>query len=419
MDEELRYLTEHGIIDLPHIRQQMEMAERKEILESHPYKVWEGKGGKWFTYVDKGKDNPKKLVRRNSQKAVEDAIVKAWRDYVNTYTIEMAFEAWMERKAEISCIEKSTQRRYRNTFDRYYDEWRDKNLRFINPDDYVDFLERLVPKYHMTAKEFSNVKTITRGFLKLAKRNKIITWYADYMIGEVDVSRRTYRHDYKEDYEEVYNEAETAKVIDYLSQNMDSRNMALLLIFMTGMRVGEVVSLKNTDVCDGYITVRRTEQHIDDGLGNYSYVVKESPKTEAGRRDVVIPPAADGLIHRIRMLNPFGEWLFVEDRNCSAKGNRLNEKQIEYRLYKVCQKVGIYHKSPHKIRKTYISMLLDGNLDNRLITDQVGHTNVGTSERYYHRNRKSIERKRMILSEIPELGILGERVKKVKSKVGY
>lgn len=32
MDEELRYLTEHDIIDLPHIRQVIEMEKRKESV---------------------------------------------------------------------------------------------------------------------------------------------------------------------------------------------------------------------------------------------------------------------------------------------------------------------------------------------------------------------------------------------------
>ncbi|MCD8370474.1 MAG: tyrosine-type recombinase/integrase [Clostridiales bacterium] len=72
------------------------------------------------------------------------------------------------------------------------------------------------------------------------------------------------------------------------------------------------------------------------------------------------------------------------------------------RLPRLCNKPGIYRKSPHKIRKTYGSILLDSHVDNRMITDQMGHTDIGCTENYYHRNRKSIEQKTHILSDIPE-----------------
>lgn len=73
------------------------------------------------------------------------------------------------------------------------------------------------------------------------------------------------------------------------------------------------------------------------------------------------------------------------------------------RLNRLCEKINVYHKSPHKIRKTYGSILLDNHIDNVLIVGQMGHTDIVTTENHYHRNRKTLEKKTKILSGIPEL----------------
>lgn len=67
------------------------------------------------------------------------------------------------------------------------------------------------------------------------------------------------------------------------------------------------------------------------------------------------------------------------------------------------KKLDIYKKSPHKIRKTYGSILLDHNIDNRMIMEQMGHIDITCTENHYHRNRRNLDAKSQILSSIPEL----------------
>ena len=68
-----------------------------------------------------------------------------------------------------------------------------------------------------------------------------------------------------------------------------------------------------------------------------------------------------------------------------------------------------YHKlftavtdEPYCPRKPCGSILLDNCVDNRLIIDLMGHTDIAMTEGHYHRNRRSLERKAQILSSIPE-----------------
>ena len=111
----------------------------------------------------------------------------------------------------------------------------------------------------------------------------------------------------------------------------------------------------------------------------------------------MIPEDYAWLSAKIRNLNPFGEYVFVD-----SQGKRMTTNCIRRRQERNCRKLDIYRKSPHKIRKTYGTILLDNNIDNRLIMGQMGHTDIMCTENHYHRNRKTIEKKSNILSAIPD-----------------
>lgn len=169
-------------------------------------------------------------------------------------------------------------------------------------------------------------------------------------------------------------------------------------MFVTGIRVGELVGLKHSDFDRNAFKIRRTETRYVDKDGQYVCSIKEFPKSDAGVRVVIVPSGYEWLCGRIKELNAFGEYIFTD-----VKGNRLSTQAVRMRLKRICKKLNIYHKSPHKIRKTYGSILLDNHVDNMLITGQMGHTDITTTENHYHRNRKTLEKKTRILSSIPEL----------------
>ena len=86
----------------------------------------------------------------------------------------------------------------------------------------------------------------------------------------------------------------------------------------------------------------------------------------------------------------------------NSRGERMTTNCFRARLRRICDKLGIYKKSPHKIRKTYGTILLDNNVDERFVLGQMGHSNVKVTENHYHRNRKSIAKKVEVVSRIPD-----------------
>lgn len=391
----MRFIINSGIIDIGDVQNSIEAMKREELLKKHPYKIWQGKDGKWYTYMpdhEKGRI----LKKRTTQKAIEDIVIQYWKTEAENPTICEVFKEWNDRRLELKKISNATHLRNTQIFNRHYKEFGDRRIKSVDADDIEEFLEQQIPRYDLTAKAFSNLKTVTRGLLKRAKKRKLISFNVEELFQEIDTSETDFKKVIKEDYEEVFSEEEMSTIIGYLENNPDMMNLGILLMFVTGARIGEVVSLKHDDFNGNNFKIRRTETRFTDKNGKYVHIVKEFPKSQAGVRTAIIPKDYEWLVKAIKLQNPFCEYIFVKD------GKRISTQAMRMRLKRICQKLGIHHKSPHKIRKTYGSILLDNHIDNKLIMEQMGHTDILCTEEHYHRNRKSVDQKSLILSSIPE-----------------
>lgn len=384
------------MIDMSHVQEQIEMNKRKELLEKHPYRIWEGKDGKWRTYIPNG--DKRRLVKRSSRESIENEVITYWKKEIENPTIREVFEEWNDRRLGLKKIAPSTHQRNKQTFCRHYKEFGEERIKSVTLVEIEEFLEEQIPKYDLTSKAFSNLRTITKGFMMRAKKRNLVSYDVVGFFRELDISDANFKKKVAINEKEVYDEEELPMVFDYLEGKLDDiRNLGILVMFLTGVRVGELVALKNSDFHGNTFRVCRTETRVPSPEGSgYEYRIKDFPKTEAGDRTAIIPSDYSWVVERLRSINPSGEYVFFEN------GKRLTTNTIRRRMERMCKKLGIVPKSPHKARKTYGSILLDNKIDERLITDVMGHTDIGMTEVHYHRNRKSINRKEAILSAIPE-----------------
>lgn len=382
------------MIDLAYVQEQIEMNKRKELLAKHPYRIWEGKDGKWRTYLP-DKEKNRKLVKRNTEQSIEDVVVEYWKEQLENPTIREVFTEWNDRRLELKKISDSTHLRNEQIFNRHFSEFGKRKIKSVDQEEIEEFLEEQIPEYNLTSKAFSNLKTITRGVLKRARKRKLIDFNVEELFQEMDVSDSDFHKVIHEDYEEVFDEDEMPKIMEYLIDHPDMSNIAILLMFVTGARIGEVVALKHSDFDGCTFKIRRTETRYKKD-GKYICEVKNFPKSHAGVRTAIIPHEYAWIAEKIRHINPFEEYIFVKD------GKRVSTHSVRMRLRRVCDKLKIYRKSPHKIRKTYGTILLDNHIDQQLIIGQMGHTNILCTENHYHRNRKGIKKKSIIISSIPE-----------------
>lgn len=401
----------HGMIDSDRLKYQVEMIKRKEILKKHneAYKCWEDNNGYWNTYLPTATGG-RKRVKKRTKYEMDDIIIDHYISLEESPPIQEIYNNWIYRKISLKKIQPNTVDRYNCVFQRHFQELGEMNIDAMQPADWEYFMERQIVEYNLSSKGFSNLKTICRGLLLFAKKNGYISWNVTEMFDDMDLSERQFHNVVKESSDEVFNEAEAISLIRFLCTNPDNTNRAILLLYLTGMRVGEVVSIRKSDVSGNIIRIRHTESRVSkenanidsinkDGLiesSTHYYYIKESPKTQAGNREVLIPKdfmwIMDDLIN-----NSSSEFLFTNDT-----GERITTNVVRRRLEKINRKLGIKPKSPHKLRKTYASILLDNNLDNNLITSLMGHTDISMTEGHYHRDRKDQDKKNALVSNLVE-----------------
>lgn len=395
--EDVAFCLERGIINIPDIQSIIEMEKHKNLIENHPYKYWQGKDGNWYVYIPDEKKG-RILKKRTTKEGIEDVICNYQLSLIENPTLEEIFSEWNDRRRDLKKITKSSHSRMKQTFKRHFQDFGKKRIRDVSELEIVEFLEEQIPKYHLTSRSFGSLKTIMRGILKRAKRQGYIYWSPELMFADLDVSDKQFFKRYKEDDEQVFDEDEMSKVIEYLKANCDIKNSGILLLFVSGMRIGELVALKHEDLNpeENTVKVRRTETRYCNDDDVTIYEIQNYPKTTSGLREIVIPSSYQWLIRDLYYNSNKGEYVFMED------GERLTTYHIRRREYAICRKLNIRKKSPHKIRATYDSILLDSNVDNRTVKDQMGHAEIRTSEVHYHRNRKSINKKREIIDSIAE-----------------
>ena len=394
-EELLKYAIENDMIDLSYVQEQIEMNKRSELLEKHPYKIYQGKDGKWYTYLPT--DNGRIFKKRSTKEGIENLVVEYWKERETNPTINDIFKEWITYKISRKEISESTKGRYERQYKQCFAEFGKRNIKSVLEYDIEDFLLSSISNHNLTRKGFSNLRTLIFGIFRLAKKKHYINYSITEIVNDIEISRKSFRKVIKEDDEQVFMIDEIPKITGYLEQNQDVLNLGILLLFKTGLRIGELAALKNCDIRGNVIHVNRTEICYEEENGNRVYDVRDFPKTEAGIRDVVIPSNCQWILKKIKLLNPFGEFVFMND------GERIRTYVFRNRLSTVCKHAKVKQKSPHKIRKTYGSILLDDGLAESLIVSQMGHTNIKTTKEHYYKNRRNVDQ---IMSELDKVTAL-------------
>ena len=390
----------NGIIDLSDtgLMEQIKMTNRRKYLEKHAYSVYQGSDGLWYTYLP-GDSGKRRKIKRRTRESIEDEIIEYYRSEEENPTLEEVFEEWQDRQKELSKIRMSTITRYRTDFDRYFVRFKNTRIKSVTPEMVSDFLEEQLAMHRLTSRAFSNLKIITRGLLKRAKRRKLINFNVESVFQELDVSEHEFRKDIKPDGEEIFFDDEFDRILEYCHEHRDDeRCLGVALMFVSGIRVGELVCLRHEDIGEGSVYVHRTEMYYKEG-DEHRYEIEDYPKTPAGVRRVIVPDTYGWVTEGLKAANPGREFIFY-----SQRGKRLHTDGIRRKQYEICRKLGIPVRSPHKARKTYGTILLQSRIDEKLIQKQMGHTDISCTKNYYYRDRNDETKKRDAINSIPLFG---------------
>ena len=142
-----------------------------------------------------------------------------------------------------------------------------------------------------------------------------------------------------------------------------ARDVAILeLLYATGLRVSELVSLDLAAVDRDARTVR---------------VVGK------GRKERIVPYGAAAARALDAYLGPRGAGSGAVFTN--ARGGRLGVRSIRDIVGRAADAAGVTRRvSPHTLRHTFATHLLDAGADLRMIQELLGHSRLSTTQRYTH-----------------------------------
>ncbi len=170
---------------------------------------------------------------------------------------------------------------------------------------------------------------------------------------------------------------EIDKLLDIkLTKPIDYRNKAMLeVLFATGTRISELINLKLNQIDFDECIIRV--------LGK-------------GKKDRIIPignTALEYLSLYINEYRPFilktrvSEYVFV-----NKNGTKMSRQGFFKILKKLVASSGIEKEvSPHTLRHSFATYLLNNGADLRVIQELLGHENLVTTEIYSHLSNKKIE----------------------------
>lgn len=407
----LNYAVENDMIDFDTVREQIIMNERKKYLNQHKYSIWQGNNGKWYTKLYDEVERKVVLRKRKTEKEVEDLIVEHYKQLENEPTVEKVFEEWSSKKLEYKEISLSTVGRYKRDFNKYFNlnEFRSKKVLYISEDDIEGFIRKTIATNNMTTKAYTNFKTLILGIFKYAKRKKWTSLSITNVIGDLEISRRVFanRIIFKE--KEIFYEDEVQKIVSYINNEygrkgvlLDIKRLGILLTFQTGLRVGELCSIKTSDIDfkRKHIHIQRTEVEYPDEDGKFTIGIKDYPKSSSGDRYVYVTDKTLETIRRIMKINPnpVDNFLFCK-MNGSRKFSRVYGRNFNPELKKICEEINIPVRTMHKIRKTYGTTLIDAGVDESFVIEQMGHADISCTKKYYYFSNKKTEKKLQQINE--------------------
>lgn len=298
----------------------------------------------------------KKLARARTENKPPIQVEK------NQITVDTTATNWL---AEVGNTKKtSTYIKYKSIYESYI-----KHI--IGEKQMEDIDEELIETIYRSAVSESCQKSI-RCVL-----NQIFS-YAQFHYKIQSTTIQKIKFQKKESLVKTLNVSEQSKLIQYLYQDMDIHKFGIILCLNTGLRLGEICSLKWSDIdfSTKSIHINRTVQRLPKGNDNKTILVEDTPKTHCSKREI---PISD------QIYNLLLKYKTAETTYIFSKNRPLDPRTYQYKFKRYLCNAGIENHTFHTLRHTFATNCINSGADVKSVSEILGHSDVRiTLNKYVH-----------------------------------
>jgi integrase len=181
---------------------------------------------------------------------------------------------------------------------------------------------------------------------------------------------------------ECFTSDEQKKIETYIVQQGKMKLYGILLCLYTGLRIGELMALKWSDINfqNGILSVERS---CHDGASGGKYKkIEEEPKTENSKRMIPLP---DSLLPLLKAWKRKSKCEYVVSDNAFNGRYGVSVRSYQRTFALLLKKLHIPHKGFHSLRHTFATRAIECGMDVKTLSELLGHkTPAVTLERYAH-----------------------------------
>lgn len=307
---------------------------------------------------------------------------------------ETVYKEWFMMKRNL--VKPQSLDRIEVTWNRHFNEraLSKKTISTITEGEIIDFLTAIILKSgRISYKEFGRIMQIIHGVMVYAHDLHVES------VGLYDWDKiKRYIPMKKLEVEAKVEDAVSDRdVKELIYEVMERRiyavkqcaSLTLCMNFYLGLRVGELAALQfgDFDFEKGVVKIRKTESKFfnrdenGERLGVMCYRVVDSVKTVNSVRELPIMPEVARIYQLIREEHERNR--YESEYLCYDGTDTILVRSLDRTLRRLCELCDIPYFNTHKIRKTFATRLHFSGVPTRVISDLLGHSEIGTTENSY------------------------------------
>lgn len=266
-------------------------------------------------------------------------------------------------------LSKNTEDSYKFDLECFKEYFKERSVNDIQESDLLDYLEYLKNTKKLTARSIERHLTTLRGFFKYLVKMEILNHDITKNIDNLKIGKYL---------PNTLSEEEINLLMDIkLDSPFNYRTKAMLeLMYGSGLRVSELVSLTLNDI-DLY-----NNTILIHGKGSKERIV---PIGEYAKEYLIAYLQNRNSLIKRKNGNP--EELFLNNH-----GKPITRNGFNFLLNNILKEKGIDKKvTPHTLRHSFATHMLDNGADLRTIQELLGHSDIVTTRIYTHVSKKKIK----------------------------